>query len=353
MIDDEDREALHGNRIDFNEKWTGKESSVSEATVCAELKKPDLFRIPHEYRGCVYRHLQQRLKTAIRDRIVHKAKRYAAVCQEVKIGRWARDSTVLGGTRIIGATLSGVAKYRCLLNSLNPKIVLIEEAAETLESYTSVVCFESLEHLILVGDHLQLRGRCHVQDLEGEPFFLDVSMFERLVRNHVEFSQLEWQRRMLPEIRRALIPIYPWLKDHPSVSDRSSIPGMGKVNNFFFSHRGRETNDQLMSKINYDEAELIVNFYHYLHQNGIGWEDMTVLTFYNGQRKLILRMLRDHPGMALQRFKVVTVDSYQGEENEVVLLSLVRSNMTRNIGFLVSAISIHFHAVVSSANVYL
>ena len=70
----------------------------------------------------------------------------------------------------------------------------MEEAAETLESYVAVAAFKSLEHLILVGDHEQLRGRCHVPELEMDPFFLGISMFERLVRNGIEFTQLTCQR---------------------------------------------------------------------------------------------------------------------------------------------------------------
>ena len=79
---------------------------------------------------------------------------------------------------------------------------------------------------------------------------------------------------------------------------------------------------------------MIVAFYVYLNQNGTGPKDITVLTFYNGQRKLILRKLREQPMLRGERVQVVTVDSYQGEENTVVLLSLVRSNEGRRIGFL-------------------
>ena len=159
-------------------------------------------------------------------------------------------------------------------------------------------------------------------------------MFERLVRNKVEFSQLKRQRRMIPEIKRALAPIYPDLEDHTSVSHRLPIAGMGGINTWFFTHKGREVNDTQMSKTNHDEADMVVGFFDYLRQNGNDPAKITVLTFYNGQRKLVLRKLREHPNMSGGRFKVVTVDSYQGEENDIVILSLVRSNVARNIGFL-------------------
>ena len=142
-------------------------------------------------------------------------------------------------------------------------------------------------------------------------------MFERLVRNKIEFTQLKRQRRMIPEIRRALRPIYDDLEDHPSVLDRLSIPGMGGVNSCFFTHKGQETKDIQMSKMNHQEAEMVVGFFNYLILNGMTPGEITVLTFYNGQRKLIMRKLREHRHLQGAKFNVVTVDSYQGEENEV------------------------------------
>ena len=143
-------------------------------------------------------------------------------------------------------------------------------------------------------------------------------MFERLVRNKVEFSQLKRQRRMIPEIRRALKPIYQELEDHPSVLERLPIPGMGGVNSYFFTHESRETTDSQMSKINQEEAEIVVKFFAYLVLNAMTPAEITILTFYNGQRKLILRKLREHQHLQGSKFNVVAVDSYQGEENEVV-----------------------------------
>ena len=73
-----------------------------------------------------------------------------------------------------------------------------------------------------------------------------------------------------------------------------------------------------MSKINHGEAEILVQFFAYLVLNGTTPGEITVLTFYNGQRKLIMRKLREHRHLQGATFNVVTVDSYQGEENEVV-----------------------------------
>ena len=132
---------------------------------------------------------------------------------------------------------------------------------------------------------------------------------------------------MIPEIRQNLEPTYPNLVDHPTVQTRTPVPGLD-TSLFFFSHSATETTDDQMSKCNEPEAEMIVHFFCYLVHNGVTPERITVLTYYNGQRKLIDRTLRK-TGIALNsRVTVVTVDSYQGEENDIVLLSLVRSNVS-------------------------
>ena len=330
--DEDDSDALKGPRVMLSEPFTGRQSrgDISKQ-VEYFLKKQDMWAIPGAYRGAVYRSLQQKVKNALLKAFRAEAKNYTASLLDLKIGNWEIDSLYLRKARIIGMTATGLSKYRGLIASIKPKVVLIEEAAETLEAYVTAACFDSLEHLILVGDHQQLRGHCSVKDLEGDPFYLDVSMFERLINNGVEFSRLTRQRRMIPEIRRLLNSIYEQLEDHPSVFERLPVPGMGDVNSYFFTNEWLEQHDGQMSKCNQSEADMIVGFFVYLVNNGMETKDITVLTFYNGQRKLILKGLRNHVNLQGCYFKVVTVDSYQGEENGVVLLSLVRSNA---IGFL-------------------
>lgn len=155
-------------------------------------------------------------------------------------------------------TTTGLTKYRGVVSSLNPRIVMIEEPAEMLEAPAAAACFESLQQLILVGDHKQLRGHCALHDLTGEPFSLDVSMFERLVRNDMPFVKLREQRGMAPEIRRLLKPIYGALIDPPSVREYPPIPDMGEVRSWFFTHHWPESGDSLSSKTNELEAVMIV-----------------------------------------------------------------------------------------------
>ena len=333
--EEDDFETLHGDWIALVDPFTGRKTTgVSHDKLIRFLQEPDMWQIPDAYRGLVYSHLQRTAKEMLCTAFRQTAGDYNKMTHDLKIGRWEVDSAYLQQARIIGMTTTGLSKYRGLLASLKPRVVLIEEAAETLEAHVIAACFDTLQHLILVGDHQQLRGHCAVPDLEGDPYYLDVSMFERLVGNDVEFSRLSRQRRMIPEIRKILGPIYENLEDHPCVLDRAPVPGMGGVNSFFISHRWPESTDDAVSKNNRGEADMIVGFFDYLVLNGTNVKDITVLTFYNGQRKTILAGLRNHRNLQGVQFKVVTVDSYQGEENEIVLLSLVRNNPMGNIGFL-------------------
>ncbi|KAI9737771.1 MAG: hypothetical protein M1834_009139 [Cirrosporium novae-zelandiae] len=334
VIEEEDFETLKGEYIGFTMLLTGrpKPQGIPAEFVEQSLTTSNLWKIPETCRGAVYRIFQHRAMEKFLASFKNEAQAYYRTCQNLKIGKWEVDAFILERTKIIGLTTTGLSKYRPLIASLRPKIVLIEEAAETLEALVTAACMESLEHLILVGDHQQLRASV-TDDVLATDYLLDISMFERLVNNGLEYTTLVRQRRMHPEIRRLLGPIYSHIEDHPDVLKRDPLPGLGGISSFFFYHQWPEDNDDYMSKCNEQEADMLIGFFQYLVYNGIQSERITVLTFYNGQRKLILRRLRDNPNLQDCFFKVVTVDSYQGEENDIVLLSLVRSNNYGNIGF--------------------
>ncbi|OCK85603.1 P-loop containing nucleoside triphosphate hydrolase protein [Lepidopterella palustris CBS 459.81] len=340
FADDDDIETLKGPVILLGDNYTGMPlPGITDEEIRQALNEQDLWKIHQKMRGPIYSYLQRHMKDCILTAFRNEAKRYEKFALQRRIGMWQQDSLLLANQKLVGMTTTGMSKYRALVASLNPKVVLVEEAAETLEAPLTAACLPSLEHLILVGDHKQLRPHCQVKEHEGDPYNLDLSLFERMVNNGVEFDSLRRQRRMIPEIRYILKPIYgDLISDHPTVKDpknRPPVEGMGGCNTFFFSHEWPESQDRQMSFFNQNEAEMIVGFFDYLVCNGVKAENITVLTFYNGQRKHILRRLRDHPNLkGTGFFKVVTVDSYQGEENDIILLSLVRSNSTNKIGFL-------------------
>ncbi|KAF2213954.1 hypothetical protein CERZMDRAFT_110938 [Cercospora zeae-maydis SCOH1-5] len=336
--DEEEFDKLYGQYFEIADNFTCRKSPGIDHKAEEFLKQQDMWKIPEAARGAVYRFLQSALKKYILPGLRDLAKKSHEEARKRRIGQFEMDEPILKKQKIVGMTTTGLSKYRGLLSALQPRVVLIEEAAETLEAPVTVACMPSLQHLILVGDHQQLRPHTHVNEHEDEPWYLNVSLFERMVNNNLEYTTLRKQRRMIPEVRRILSPIYgDLIEDHPSVSDlkyRPSVPGMGGVNSFWFTHSWRESRDDMMSCYNEDEARMIAGFVEYLCYNGVRDEDITILTFYNGQRKKILAELRARITLRDLRFTVVTVDSYQGEENKIVLLSLARSNENFQIGFL-------------------
>ncbi|GKZ23008.1 hypothetical protein AbraIFM66951_001238 [Aspergillus brasiliensis] len=332
-IDDDDFEILKGQFINLQEGLCGGKPSCSETAAIQNLKQQDLWKVREDARGAVYDVLRKQLKVKMRERLLPQVSLYSKNCENLHIGKWERDYHLLRTAKVIGMTATGLSKYRGLISSLKPKVVLIEEAAEAIEAPVVAACFDSLQHMILVGDHQQLRGHCTVQELEGEPYNLGVSMFERLVRNGMRYVMLNQQRRMAPEIRQLLEPIYGELCDHDSVLKRPGVKGMGALRSYFFTHEWPESRDSLASKYNEIEAQMIAELFTHLLQNGNSVKEITILTFYNGQRKKLLSVLKRHPYLQGQQLKVVTVDSYQGEEDEIVILSLVRSSES-DIGFL-------------------
>jgi helicase required for RNAi-mediated heterochromatin assembly 1 len=254
--DDDDIEMLRGQNILLSDNYKGKGSSLLSAAEIRELLQTtsDLTTIAPKDRGAVYNFFKREIKATVLKEAREMAQRYQEAVLQRKIGLWEEDVRILSEQRIIGCTTTGLSKYRALISALRPRIILVEEAAETMEAPVTAACFPTLEHLILVGDHQQLRPHTQVHDFEDEPYYLNLSLFERLVNNDVAYSTLTRQRRMIPEIRRLLAPIYEdTLKDHDSVKDianRPHVEGMGGTNSFFFCHEWPEARDSNMSCYN-------------------------------------------------------------------------------------------------------
>ena len=134
----------------------------------------------------------------------------------------------------------GAARCHSLLQDLQPAITIVEEAAEVLEAHIVTSLTPGCQHLILIGDHQQLRPNPTVYDLQKN-YDLDVSLFERMVTNGMLFSRLSLQHRMRPQIAKMLDHIYvePKLQNHESVMNFEDIKGVER-NLFFVDHNEGE-----------------------------------------------------------------------------------------------------------------
>eukprot|EP00347_Sterkiella_histriomuscorum_P006278 403353380 len=209
-----------------------------------------------------------------------------------------------------------------------------QEAAEVFEAHILTALSQKTEQVVLIGDHQQLRPSPAVFELEKN-YNLNMSLFERLVKNDFEYVTLLNQRRMRPEISEMIRFLYPNLEDDQRVKKYPDIKGIEK-SVYFFDHQNEEDYDEgNMSKMNNFEAEMIEKFSFYLLQQGYDPEKITVLSLYMAQSSLIKKKLQNFPNEhPIRKIKVITVDNFQGEENDIIILSLVRSNQRNDIGYL-------------------
>ena len=78
--------------------------------------------------------------------------------------------------KVVGMTTTGAAKMHKMLRQLKPSIIIVEEAAEVLEAHIVASLTPSCKHLILIGDHQQLRPNPTVYEL-AKTYNLDVGTF--------------------------------------------------------------------------------------------------------------------------------------------------------------------------------
>ncbi|NXM50736.1 ZNFX1 protein, partial [Gymnorhina tibicen] len=291
----------------------------------------DVWQLDLSSRWRLYRLWLKSYQGFIREDILEHEQRYQAAAERLKELKLEQDLCILNEARIVGMTTTGAAKYRRILQNVRPKIVIVEEAAEVLEAHTITTLSKDCQHLILIGDHQQLQPSANVYDL-AKNFNLEVSLFERLIKVDFPFVCLKYQHRMRPEIAQLISPhIYQKLENHPSVLEYENIKGVS-TNVFFVEHEVPEQEIQEgKSHQNPHEAHFVVELCKYFLCQGYEPSQITILTTYSGQLFCLRKLM---PVKIFEGVKVHVVDKYQGEENDIILLSLVRSNKEERPGFL-------------------
>ncbi|XP_041944382.1 NFX1-type zinc finger-containing protein 1 [Alosa sapidissima] len=305
-----------------------KSSAMTEAE---EARVTNIWTLPPKEKWKLYRLWIYRFQTEQRTRVLQTEQVYQDAAERLAEIRMREDLCVLRDAKVIGMTTTGAAKYRQALQEVRPRLVIVEEAAEVLEAHTITTLSRACQHLILIGDHQQLRPSATVYEL-ARNFNLEVSMFERLVTVDFPYVRLNYQHRMRPEIARLLTPhIYSELENHPSVLDYENVKGV-LTNLFFVEHQAPEEEiKDGRSHQNMHEATFVVALCRYLLHQGYQPSQITILTTYTGQLYCLRKLM---PSKEFAGVKVHVVDKYQGEENDIVILSLVRSNREGRVGFL-------------------
>eukprot|EP00760_Papus_ankaliazontas_P035863 PhM_4_TR8054/c0_g1_i1/m.30623 len=281
----------------------------------------------------------------LRHQIQSRMAQYTALCAEhlhlSKLTTLTRRSVILGCLKsadVVAATTTGCAMHIDVIRALAPSVLVVEEAAEILESQLLSCMTPSLKQIILIGDHQQLHPGVETYELQKYNN-LNHSMFERLTKT-IPLIMLKEQRRMKPAICNLVRPFYNdngvELQDHMSVHKKKlrlrdgqewdrvyGLPNLVQ----FWDHSCPETrSDAGVSLTNKDEVAMATYLCGFLLFQGVSPSSITIITPYLGQRREIRNGLKRSGDKLLMGINVCTVDRYQGDENDIIILSLTRTS---------------------------
>ena len=270
-----------------------------------------------------------------------------------EILRTNRDKTnylMIKEARIIAMTTTHAAMRRQEIaeTGFHYDNVIVEEAAQIteIENFIPLALQKPrngespLQRIILCGDHLQ--NSPIIQNMAFRQFAnLEQSLFLRFVRLRVPTINLDHQGRARPSIAELYRWRYPGLKNLPNV--QSDFDYLRANAGFRYEYQFIDVPDYKGTGEsqptphffqNLGEAEYAVAIYQYMRLLGYPASSISILTTYAGQRALIKDIL-GHRCAKSRLFGmpriVTTVDKYQGEQNDYIVLSLTR---TRHPGYL-------------------
>ena len=268
-----------------------------------------------------------------------------AVELEVRI-----NNDIFGQVRVIASTLVGASNK--LLDGKKFGTVFIDEAAQALEA-ACWIPIRRASRVILAGDHCQLPPT--IKSLEALKGGLGKTLMERIVDNKPEcVSLLQVQYRMNDEIMQFSSDYFyhGLMRSAPEVAHRVIHEGDAPILWFDTSaiELGEDEKDdfkeqfvgETFGRINKGEANLTLSLLQIYFQR-VGKQrvlddgiDVGIISPYRAQVQYLKRLLKKRAFFKPYRHLITvnTVDGFQGQERDVILISLVRANDAGQIGFL-------------------
>ena len=245
--------------------------------------------------------------------------------------------------RIIAMTCThaAIARQRLLDANFQYDTLVIEEAGQIveLETFIPFVLQKAseegcrLKRVVLLGDPSQLPPIVQNHRLAREANY-DQSLFSRLIRLGVPSIQLDAQGRCRPSLASLFSWNYRNLTNLPCVERNMQANPCLRYEYQCIHCNGEEKEIQPHVYQNEVEANYIVAFYQYLRLCGYSSQQIAIITSYNGQRELIAKQMREscknNPVFGMPS-KIATIDKYQGQQNDIILVSLVR---TQSVGYM-------------------
>lgn len=251
-------------------------------------------------------------------------------------------SSLFGEARVIASTLTGAANR--VLEGEKYSTLFIDEAAQALEA-ACWIAIRKAGRVVLAGDHCQLPPTVKsIMALKGG---LGKTLMERIVENKPEtVTLLKMQYRMNEQIMKFSSEwfYHGMVESAPTVSHRGILDydtPMMWIDTAECDGK-EEFVGENFGRINRAEAELTLQtLQQYLEK--IGKQrildesiDVGIISPYRAQVQLLRKELRKREFFRPYRhlLTVNTVDGFQGQERDIILISLVRSNDGGDIGFL-------------------
>jgi len=255
------------------------------------------------------------------------------------------ETHILDSANIVLTTL-GTSGSRVLESTRKFEVVVIDEAAQSVEPSTLAALQLSSSHAILVGDPQQLPAT--IFSVSGRNTKYDRSLFQRLEESGHAVHLLDTQYRMHPKISDFPRRIFyeGALEDGPNVVHpeygcplrREVLSKIPRFQPFTLLDLDSSEERGGMSLSNPSEAKLALHLYKTLDRvtgGMVSKQKVAIITPYAQQMHFLRRTFSSHFGADYisERVSVSTVDAFQGKEANIVIFSCVRAN-GNGIGFL-------------------
>ncbi|KAJ3119949.1 DEAD-box type RNA helicase, partial [Nowakowskiella sp. JEL0407] len=252
--------------------------------------------------------------------------------------------TIMKEANVVLCTLNSAGSDALAsLENLEFPIVIVDEACQSIEISSVIPLRYGAKKCIMVGDPNQLPPTVLSKHAQGYAY--ERSLFQRVMLEKPQSVQLlNIQYRMHPEISRlpSLLFYDKKLEDAPGLDKVCEAPW--HLNPLLSPYRlfdvdGKEEMGQSYSIFNPQEVEACVQLVEMLcnlHPEINFGTKIGVITPYKLQSKKIKQRLSDRFGpKVLDYIDVNTVDGFQGQEKDIIILSCVRANKDAGIGFLI------------------
>ena len=209
-------------------------------------------------------------------------------------------------------------------------VVVIDEAGQALEPACWVAILKA-EKVVMAGDPFQLPPT--VKSHEAERKGLTKTLLEKTIERLPQISLLKTQYRMHKDIMSfSNLKFYNnALEAHESVATRGIgglFPSVEFIDTAGCGYAEQESEEN-SSRSNPEEAHLLMRHFNQLKLDLSDRSSVGVISPYRGQIDILSDLFNDE-----KMVTVNTIDSFQGQERDVIYLSLVRSNDRSEIGFL-------------------